>query len=74
VAAAALKAGDLLRTADNRWVPVVETLRSGDVEPVFNLCVNDWHTYFAGDVLVHNQSPAANATNPGKTHFLSRSS
>jgi hypothetical protein len=56
VAAADLKPGDLLRTADDRYVPVIETFRNGDVEPVFNFCVEDWHTYFAGGVLVHNAS------------------
>lgn len=55
VPAADLKPGDELRTADS-WVPVVETYRNGDVEPVFNFCVEDWHTYFAGGVLVHNDS------------------
>jgi hypothetical protein len=58
VAAQDLRPGDLLRTADDHWVSVTETFRNGAVEPVYNLCVEGYHTYFAGNALVHNQSPA----------------
>lgn len=56
VAAKDLRPGDLLRTADDRYVPITETFRNGDIEPVFNFAVADWHTYFADGVLVHNNS------------------
>jgi hypothetical protein len=74
--AAQLKPGELLRTADGRWVPVVETFRAGDVAPVYNLCVADCHTYFVGSeqcgVLVHNASPATLAGVDIKTSVMVR--
>jgi len=57
-----LRTGDQLRTSDGGWTKVRTIVHSGSVEPVFNLHVEDSHTYFvspavgAAAVLVHNDS------------------
>ncbi len=55
-----LRIGHRLRTADGSLAVVTDKFDNGDVEPVFNLCVANAHTYFVGDehcaVLVHNAS------------------
>jgi hypothetical protein len=66
VSAASVEIGDELRTPDGSTEVVADLFASGDVEPVFNLCVEGAHTYFvAGDdtgsfVLVHNDSAGPN--------------
>ena len=68
--ASRLMPGDQLLSHDGSWLPVTETFDNGDLEPVYNLCVQDHHTYFVGkpawgfSVLVHNQSAAAAARDP----------
>jgi hypothetical protein len=65
MAAEELAPGDLLRTHDSTWAEVHDVVRTGLVEPVFNLRVEGNPTYFvwlpaAGvAVLVHNQSAVA---------------
>ncbi len=58
VTADEIKAGDLLQTSAGTWVQVVATRQWSAVRRVFNLTVNDLHTYYvqAGGtaVLVHN--------------------
>jgi len=79
-----LKPGDLLRT-DNGWVPVTSVSDTGRVETVYNLSVQDHHTYFAGSrewgygVWAHNTcyefgpSPMANsAFSKGQREMPSR--
>ena len=47
--AALLQIGDRLLTAEGQWVAVEDLLDTGDWEPVYNLRVADFHTYFVGD-------------------------
>ncbi len=65
VAAAELCNGDLLRTLDGTLLPVAEVRVSDIIEPVFNLRVEECHTFFVGDdrcsILMHNQSPATSS-------------
>ncbi len=65
VAAAELCNGDLLRTLDGTLLPVAEVRVSDIIEPVFNVRVEERHTFFVGDdrcsILVHNQSPATSS-------------
>jgi hypothetical protein len=42
-----IKPGDLIRTEDG-WVPVKSVEDTGRYEPVYNLRVADYHTYFVG--------------------------
>jgi len=61
VPAARLRVGDELRGQDGRWLAVTDLFDNGDIEPVFNLRVAEFRTYFVGCeqssfVLVHNQS------------------
>jgi Ca2+-binding RTX toxin-like protein len=62
-----LEAGDLLRTVGGDWTPVTDLFDNGDFEPVYNLHVEEDHTYFVGSpdwdagILVHNQSGGATA-------------
>ena len=44
---AEIKVGDLIRTEDG-WVPVAKIEDTGKWEPVYNLRVADYHTYFVG--------------------------
>ena len=46
-AAGALQAGDRLRT-DDGWVTIAEVFDTGTYEPVYNLRVAEYHTYFVG--------------------------
>jgi Pretoxin HINT domain len=61
VAAARLEPGDIVAGCDNRQSTVRATFRTGRVERVFNLEVEENHTYFVGigsdsvAVWVHNQ-------------------
>ena len=70
VAAQHLRPGDLLRTDDDRWAAVGETTRNGEIEPMYNLRVADCRTYFAGGVLVHNESPGDKVREPGKSPII----
>ena len=62
VTAAELAVGDEFRTQTGTWASSTSKADPGIVEPVYNLQVNDGHTYFVctGDgktsVLVHNDS------------------
>ena len=55
-----LKVGDLLATADGRYLPVEKLHQTGNLETVYNFRVQDHHTYFVADqhwgfeVWVHN--------------------
>jgi hypothetical protein len=55
-----LQPGDHLLSHDGRTAQVTDLFDNGETEPVYNLCVEDDHTYFVGDeasaVLVHNFS------------------
>ncbi len=59
-AAGDLQPGDLLLTPTGDWVPVNRVEDLGEIEPVYNLEVEDHHTYFVAGarggpaVLVHN--------------------
>ena len=59
-AAKSLVSGDLLRSHDGQWVPVESTCDSGEIAPVYNMRVEEFHTYFVGSaewgfsVWVHN--------------------
>jgi RHS repeat-associated protein len=47
--AAGLAEGDLLRAADGRWIPVSSVdAEPGEPEPVYNVRVEEDHTYFVG--------------------------
>ncbi|MDY3562921.1 polymorphic toxin-type HINT domain-containing protein [Gemmata sp. JC673] len=48
-AAGALKEGDRIATLSGEWVPVGEVYDTGTWEPVYNLRVADYHTYFVGE-------------------------
>jgi hypothetical protein len=41
-----LQIGDLLRSHDERWLPVEDLCDSGEDAPVYNLRIADYHTYF----------------------------
>jgi len=47
--AGSLKQGDRIATLSGEWVTVEELYDTGEWEPVYNLRVADWHTYFVGD-------------------------
>jgi RHS repeat-associated protein len=47
-AAKDLKIGDLLRSHDGQWIPVADLCDSGEVAPVYNLRIAEYHTYFVG--------------------------
>ncbi|MGC3967436.1 MAG: polymorphic toxin-type HINT domain-containing protein [Pirellulales bacterium] len=44
-----LQVGDLLATAEGRWLPVERLYNTGNLETVYNFRVQDHHTYFVGD-------------------------
>ena len=48
-AAGSLKQGDRIATLSGEWITVEELYDTGEWEPVYNLRVADWHTYFVGD-------------------------
>jgi hypothetical protein len=48
VAAHQLQAGDQLRTHDGRWLKVDGFEGPKPSEPVYNMCVSGYHTYFVG--------------------------
>jgi hypothetical protein len=48
VAANELRPGDQFLSHDGQWVAVEEVLDTGEYEPVFNLSIADYHTYFVG--------------------------
>jgi hypothetical protein len=62
VAARELFAGNPLLSPTGKLVPVTNVFDNRDIEPVYNLCVANAHTYFVGTpdqkraALVHNQS------------------
>ncbi|MBY0460847.1 MAG: HINT domain-containing protein, partial [Gemmataceae bacterium] len=47
--AGALKEGDRIATLSGEWVPLTEVYDTDQWEPVYNVRVADWHTYFVGD-------------------------
>ncbi|WP_405828914.1 polymorphic toxin-type HINT domain-containing protein [Streptomyces sp. NBC_00105] len=59
--AADLNAGDTLRTPDGATVEIQKVTHWKELQPAYNLTVNDLHTYYvvAGDtpILVHNSGP-----------------
>ena len=63
-----LSPGDMLQTESGQGTPVLKVEDHGEIEPVYNLQVEDYHTYFVGGkedspfVLVHNSSPQAAET------------
>jgi hypothetical protein len=63
IPAGELRPGDLLRSHDGQWSEVGEIYDTGEVVPVFNLRVAEYHTYFVGSrewgfsVWSHNASP-----------------
>ncbi|MBY0456593.1 MAG: hypothetical protein K2V38_04595, partial [Gemmataceae bacterium] len=44
-----LREGDRLATLSGEWVPLAEVYDTDQWEPVYNVRVADWHTYFVGD-------------------------
>ena len=48
-AAGALKEGDRIATLSGEWVAVAEVFDTQEWEPVYNIRVADFHTYFVGD-------------------------
>ncbi len=66
-----LSPGDLLRTADGRWLPVESIADTGDVATVYNFRVAEYHTYYVGSphwgfaVWSHNSNCARGAGVPG---------
>ena len=67
-AAGELKVGDELRTHDGRWTQLTATEDRNETEPVYNLHVEGYHTYFVGNtsvasaVLVHNDSESSESS------------
>ncbi len=65
-AAISLVSGDLLRSHDGQWVAVESACLSDEVAPVYNLRVEECHTYFVGSeqwgfsVWVHNSCNGPN--------------
>ena len=59
-AAKSLAPGDLLRSHDGKWVPVESARSAREVAPVYNMRIEEYHTYFVGSakwgfsVWVHN--------------------
>ncbi|MHB1423875.1 MAG: polymorphic toxin-type HINT domain-containing protein [Gemmataceae bacterium] len=51
LSAAELQVGELLSSHDGQWVAVEAVSDNGDYEPVYNVRVADYHTYFVGTVL-----------------------
>jgi hypothetical protein len=62
---AEIRPGDLIRT-DNGWVPVTKIEDTGRYETVYNLRVQDYHTYFVGAQDWGFGVWAHNAYQPGK--------
>jgi hypothetical protein len=60
VGAGDLAAGDLLATNTGNWLKIDAVTWTGEVVPVYNFRVADWHTYFVGSpvwgfgIWVHN--------------------
>lgn len=50
IPAGALQIGDLLQMHDGNYIPVEGVADSGRVETVYNLEVEDYHTYFVGSI------------------------
>ena len=44
-----IEPGDELHAEDGRWLAVEAVEGNGPAEPVFNVCVEEYHTYFVGD-------------------------
>lgn len=78
VAAESLLPGDELRTRRSKWVKVETVADTGVVEPVYNIRVENDHTYFVclGDsdtaILVHNESAITGPTTQPVTQPTSR--
>ena len=68
IAAERLKTGDQLRTPSGEWLQVESIADTRTTEPVFNMTVDQDHTYFVVRegvaVLVHNDSTVSNGAVP----------
>jgi serpin B len=72
-----LRRGDLLATDEGSWMSVERVTSSGQIEPVYNFRVADFHTYFVGgrtwkfSLWTHNNCvPTFQASHP--FHFFIR--
>jgi hypothetical protein len=60
--ASELEKKDQLRKHDGQWVEILHAIKTNKVEQVFNLQIDNYHTYFVGClkfqtwILVHNDS------------------
>jgi hypothetical protein len=67
-----LEPGDLLRTHDGGWVEVRRIAGPMPPAPVYNMCVAEYHTYFAGHavwgfaVWSHNVGPSCSTNAPNE--------
>lgn len=74
-AAGLLQPGDLLRSHDGSWNPVQSILPTGEDAIVYNLRVEDYHTYYVGSpewgfsVWAHN-SNCYDSVDPNKLHHI----
>jgi hypothetical protein len=68
-----LQVGDLLSSHDGRWLPVEDVLDTGEYEAVYNMRVEDFHTYFVGTeewgfcVWAHNTGCASGSSDSSKS-------
>lgn len=69
VSAGELRAGDIIRTADGRNLPIVKVETEEPDKPiyVYNFEVEDYHTYYVSEtgVLVHNMCARTNSVESG---------
>ena len=67
-----IESGDELRAEDGRWLAVEAVTGNEGAEPVYNVVVEEYHTYFVGEgtwgfaVWAHNAKYDANADRSGK--------
>jgi RHS repeat-associated protein len=66
-AAGDLQLGSVLATEDGRWVEVTAAVVESRTQTVYNLEVDEFHTYFAGEnqVWAHNPCPPAGSGSGG---------
>ena len=75
IAAHQLVAGDLLRSHDGQWVALGSVVGNLEAKPVYNLQIEEYHTYFVGDrhwgfsIWSHNYG---NYTQQSRTHATER--
>ena len=72
IAANALAIGDLLLSHDGQIVSVEDLLDTGEYEPVYNVRVAEYHTYFVGEVEWGWSAWAHNACDLSKIKSISR--